>query len=63
MHFRIHAITLKIMTNKKQVTKSELLADAQALLAKIKEVPNYDKDIDLLYASREAGNLISWLKK
>lgn len=43
-------------------TKEELKADAQALAAKIKSVPKYDENVNLLYALREANNVAHWLK-
>jgi len=43
-------------------TKEELKADALALAAKIKSVPKYDENPNLLYALREANNAAQWLK-
>uniref|UniRef100_UPI003217F1A4 hypothetical protein n=1 Tax=uncultured Draconibacterium sp. TaxID=1573823 RepID=UPI003217F1A4 len=47
----------------KAPTKAEIKADAEALAAKIKSVPDYDKDANLLYAVREVGNAVDWLSK
>lgn len=47
----------------KAPTKAELKADAEALAAKIRTVPKFDQDPNLLYALREANNLTGWLSK
>ena len=53
----------KTETAVKAPTKAELKADALALVEKIKTVPNFDKNADLLYALREANNCASLLGK
>jgi RNA processing factor Prp31 len=62
------------MTNKKQVSSiqnqvssSELKEMAKnqtaGVIQTIKAIPDFDKDLNLLYAIREAQNLQTWLNK
>lgn len=43
-------------------TTADLKADAEALAAKIKSVPKFDENVNLLYALREVNNAAGWLK-